>query len=141
MPTVPTLPYLLTYLTFTEKHLIEGQPKKLSIPPRQDSPHLKMPHNRSVGRDVWIFDRTNRSTPIGGLILTAGVTKSNLHAMIEIFVVFHGEYVLRNETDIAVEKDDTPLVAGNYYVDSRGMLLSNMCFYTANLLTSIHRHQ
>ncbi|KAH8647056.1 HNH endonuclease-domain-containing protein [Tricladium varicosporioides] len=90
------------------------------------------PLNRSKGRDVHIFDASDRNTSIGGLILTAGVTNANLYAMIEIFVIFdgedilqnessiaiEGEYILRNESSIAIEKDDSMLLPGNYYIHS-----------------------
>jgi hypothetical protein len=77
-----------------------------------------LPHNRSAGRDVHIFDTRDRSTSIGGLILTAGVTNTDLYAMIEIFVIFNGEYILRNESDITIDKDDSIVLPGNYYIDS-----------------------
>ena len=84
------------------------------------------PHNRSAGRNVHIFDASDRSTSIGGLILTAGVTNANLYAMIEIFVFFEGEYILRNESDITIEKDNSLLLPGNYYINSpRTSLLNN----------------
>ena len=76
------------------------------------------PNNRSAGRDVHIFDIRDRNTSIGGLVLTAGVTNSNLCTMIEIFVIFNGEYILRNESDIAIKKDNSILLPGKYYIDS-----------------------
>ncbi|KAH8650824.1 HNH endonuclease-domain-containing protein [Tricladium varicosporioides] len=75
-------------------------------------------HSRSAGRDVHIFDTHDRNTSIGGLILTAGVTNANLYAMIEIFVIFNGEYIIRNESDIMIEKNDSILLPGNYYINS-----------------------
>ncbi|KAG9234924.1 hypothetical protein BJ875DRAFT_504372 [Amylocarpus encephaloides] len=53
-------------------------------------------HNRSGGRNVHIFNTRDRSTLVGGLVLTTGVTNTNLYTMIEIFVIFSGEYVLQN---------------------------------------------
>jgi len=84
--------------------------------------------NRSVGRDVHIFDASDRSTSIGGLILTMGVTNANLYTMIEIFIFFDGEYILRNESDITIEKDDSLLQPGNYYIDSPRKSLFNSSF-------------
>ena len=75
-------------------------------------------HNRSAARDVHIFDASDRRTPIGGLILSAGVTNANLYAMVDIFVIFNSEYVLRNEDDVATDKNNSPLLPGNYYIDS-----------------------
>ena len=82
------------------------------------------PHNRSAGRDVHIFDASDRSTSIGGLILTAGVTNANLYAMVEIFVFFDSEYTLRNESDDTIGKDNSPLLPGNYYIDTPRTSLS-----------------
>jgi uncharacterized cupin superfamily protein len=104
-------------------------------PLREDTqPSPMAPQNRSAGRDVHIFDASDRSTSIGGLILTAGVTNANLHAMIEIIVFLDGEYILRNESGITIKKDDSLLLPGNYYIDSPRTSLSNkQRFYITNL--------
>jgi hypothetical protein len=86
------------------------------------------PSNRSAGRDVYIFDGRDRSTSIGGLILTTGITNANLYSMVEIFVIFNGEYVLRNENSITIEKDESPLLPGSYYIDSPGKSLFSAFF-------------
>jgi hypothetical protein len=86
------------------------------------------PYNRSTVRDVHIFDISDRDTSIGGLVLTAGVTNANLYAMIEIFVIFNGEYILRNESDTTIEKDNSPLLPGNYYIDSPCKYFFNIFF-------------
>lgn len=76
------------------------------------------PRNRSRGRNVHIFDASDRENSIGGLILTAGVTNANLYTMIEIFIIFNSEYILRNESDTTIERDNSPLLPGSYYIDS-----------------------
>lgn len=86
------------------------------------------PRNRSGGRDVHIFDIRDRSTSIGGLILTEGITNANLYTMIEIFILFNGEYILRNESGTTIKTDDSPLLPGNYYIDSPSMSLLNSFF-------------
>jgi hypothetical protein len=48
--------------------------------------------------------------------------------MIEIFVLFNSEYVLRNESDVEIAKDASLLLPGNYYIDSHGILSSNNSF-------------
>jgi hypothetical protein len=83
------------------------------------------PRNRSPGRDVHIFDTRDRCTSIGGLVLTEGVTNANLYTMIEIFVLFKREYVLRNESDVEIAKDASLLLPGNYYIDSPSSLFLN----------------
>jgi hypothetical protein len=98
----------------------------LHLPQLEDSTMLG--GNRSGGRDVFIFNASDRNTTIGGLILTNGVTNANLYAMIEIIVFFNGEYSLRNESNITIERDDSLLQSGNYYLDSPRKSLSNNSF-------------
>lgn len=90
------------------------------------------PQNRSAGRDVHIFDASDRSTSIGGLIITAGVTNANLYAMVEIFVFFDSEYTLRNESNITIEKDNSLLLPGNYFIDAPRTSLSINAFAWLN---------
>ena len=89
-------------------------------------PHLKdatMPsNNRSGGRDVHLFSKQDPNTKVGGLILTAGITNANLHTMVEILVIFHADYTLLGESGTKLEKDDSPLQPGNYYIASSGTL-------------------
>jgi hypothetical protein len=100
----------------------------------EDTRSTMPPLHRSRGRDVHIFDASDRDTSIGGLILTAGVTNANLYAMIDIFVILNGEYILRNESDTTIEKNDSLLLPGNYYIDSPRTSLSNkQRFYITNL--------
>jgi hypothetical protein len=116
--------------------IIEEHPKD-TLPHPADSPSSLLhedtqshmpPTNRSAGRDVHIFDTRDRSTSIGGLVLTKGVTNANLYTMIEIFVLFNSEYVLRNESDVEIAKDASLLLPGNYYIDSHSILSSNNSF-------------
>lgn len=65
-----------------------------------------------------MFEKKDRSTSIGGLTLTTGITNVNLYAMVEILVLFEGEYVLRSEGDRVIQRDNSPLLPGNYYLDS-----------------------
>jgi hypothetical protein len=107
-------------------NIIEDHSKDTPPPPadtpspllHEDTRSKMTPCNRSAGRDVHIFDKSDRSTSIGGLILTAGVTNANLYAMIEIFVIFNGEYSLQNESEVTIQKDDSPLLPGSYYIVS-----------------------
>ncbi|TAQ87471.1 hypothetical protein B7494_g4204 [Chlorociboria aeruginascens] len=62
-------------------------------------------NNRSGGRDVHIFSSSDRSTLLGGLILTIGITNSNLYTMVEKFVIIKDEFVLRNEKSINVNNE------------------------------------
>ena len=74
--------------------------------------------NRSQYRDVHIFDASDRNITIGGLILTKGVTNANLYTMVEIIIIVTSDFDLRNESGVTIEKDNSPLRPGNYYIDS-----------------------
>ena len=129
-----TLPYSADALLPHEDtllHLADNLPHPADTPSPllHEAARSKMPpRNRSGGRDVHIFDTGDRSTSIGGLILTDGITNDNLYTMIEIFVLFNGEYVLRNESGITIKKDSSPLPPGNYYIDSLRISLPNSFF-------------
>lgn len=83
-----------------------------------------MPPNRSVGRDVHIYNAKDPNTILGGLRLTRGVTNANLHAMIEIFCVFEMFYNLQSEDETVIQRDDHQLRPGKYFIVTEGMQLS-----------------
>src|ERR1700753_3576074 len=83
-----------------------------------------MPANRSTGRDVHVYNNNNRTTVLGGLILSPGVTNANFYAMIRIFVEFERRtFSLRNQNGIEIHKDHQPLQPGNYYIVTSGKFL------------------
>ena len=63
------------------------------------------PVNRSEGRDVHIYDSKDRTTMLGGLILSPGVTNANFYSMVEVFVLFTVPFSLQNEGSIEIKKD------------------------------------
>lgn len=79
--------------------------------------------NRSVGRNVHLYDSSDRTTVLGGLLLTAGVTKSNFHFMIEILLIFRSSYSVQAENGDPLERNDDPLLPGNYYVTGMVIVL------------------
>lgn len=81
--------------------------------------------NRSVGRDVFIYDANDPITVLGGLILTNGVTNSNFYSMVEVICIIGGDYFLRlgDEGGIVVQRDDGPLQPGKYYICTSGASL------------------
>lgn len=85
-----------------------------------------MPLNRSVGRDVHIYDAKDPTIALGGLILARGVTNANFHAMIEIFCIFEVSYILQGEDKAVIPRDDHPLHPGKYFIVTEGIQL----FYT-----------
>ncbi|KAF1811697.1 hypothetical protein P152DRAFT_507894 [Eremomyces bilateralis CBS 781.70] len=57
------------------------------------------PRDRSRGRDVHIYDASDRNTVLGGLILTNSITNANFLSMVEILVL-----------------NDSKLQPGKYYI-------------------------
>jgi len=87
-----------------------------------------MPANRSAGRDVHVYNNNNRTTVLGGLILSPGVTNANFYAMIRIFVEFTPRHFsrtfsLRNKSRITIQENHQPLQPGNYYIVTSGKFL------------------
>jgi hypothetical protein len=86
------------------------------------------PRDRSLGQNVHIYNNKNRSTVLGGLILSPGVTNANFYAMIRIFVEFIPRYFshtfsLRNQSRITIQENQQPLQPGNYYIITSGKFL------------------
>jgi hypothetical protein len=76
-----------------------------------------------MGRDVHIYDTSNRNTVLGGMILTNGVTNANFYSMVEIIILFTSSFELRDEDDARIERNDSPLQPGNYYITASGKSL------------------
>ncbi|KAG4444160.1 hypothetical protein IFR05_000389 [Cadophora sp. M221] len=111
-------------------HSADALPHLADTPPspllHKDTRSKMPPRDRSRGRDVHIFDARDRNTSIGGLILTAGITNANLYAMIQIFVIFEGEYSLQNESNVTILRDNNfLLLPGNYYIISSSPIQIN----------------
>lgn len=83
-----------------------------------------MPLNRSVGRDVHIYDAKDLNSILGGLRLTSGVTNANLYAMIDIFCIFELLYILQGEDKTVIQRDDHLLRPGKYFIVTEGTQLS-----------------
>lgn len=104
-------------------HLVDviSQPKVSTMP---DS-------DRSKYRNVHIFNASDRNTTIGGLILTTKndetncVTNANFYAMVEIITIPTSAFTLRNESDVAIEKNNSPLQPGKYYIHASRKFLGS----------------
>ncbi|KAK3168476.1 hypothetical protein OEA41_004924 [Lepraria neglecta] len=75
-----------------------------------------MAADRSIGRNVHLYDAKDRVTLLGGLILTNGVTKANFYSMVENFLLFQSSFSIEHETSATLEKNEEPLPRGDYYV-------------------------
>lgn len=84
---------------------------------RQDMPAA----NRIEGRNVHIYDARDPSKPLGGLILTDGVTNANFYAMINILFIFESRFTLRLDDDNKTVPDNCDaLQQGNYQIVTTG---------------------
>ena len=72
--------------------------------------------DRSLGRNVHIYDAKDRSKLLGGLILNNGITKSSLYSMVEIWLLFDSSFSIENEAAATLERNEDPLISGNYYI-------------------------
>ena len=86
------------------------------------------PRNRSAGRNVHIYNNKNRTTMLGGLILSPGVTNANFYAMIRILVEFTSRHFsrtfsLRDQSRTTIQENNQPLQPGNYYIITSGKFL------------------
>jgi hypothetical protein len=94
-----------------------------SNPSNQPQNSIMAPRNRSRGRNVHIYDTNDRSTILGGLILTNGVTNANFYYMVEILVLFTSNFELRDESNIKIERNDGSLRPGKYYINAASKFL------------------
>lgn len=95
----------------------------------QDSVDATPLPSRAEGRDVHVFNAGDPNTAIGGLFLTNGITNSTLYAIVEIIVVIKSDFILRNEVNTTLIRDDAPLQPGNYYIHSACKSLLSSLFY------------
>jgi hypothetical protein len=83
--------------------------------------------SRSLGRDVHIYNASDPTGPVlGGLILTNGVTNANFYSMVEVFLFFDSNYVLRHEDGTDVQRDEQALRPGNFYIVTDGRFLQRV---------------
>jgi hypothetical protein len=92
-------------------------------PSRQTSTNPPTPIDRSTGRNVHIYHAEDPTVVLGGLLVTNGVTNAIFYAMIEILVTFTDHFFLRDEEGTQIEKNNSPLLPGKYYIVSIGGFL------------------
>lgn len=78
------------------------------------------PAERAVIHNVHIYDNQNPHQRIGGLHLTNGVTKVLFYHMVGILIRVTQPWSLRDESNRELERKEDPLLAGNYFIVSRG---------------------
>ena len=77
--------------------------------------------SRSIGRDIYVYDEKDPNTVMGGLVLTSGITNANLYSMVEIICFFDSIFFLRDEYGTTIQRDDSSLYPGKYYILTSGM--------------------
>ncbi|KAI5850364.1 hypothetical protein DFP73DRAFT_539107 [Morchella snyderi] len=81
--------------------------------------------NRSLGRNVHIYNANDPAAELGGLVLTNGVTNANFYSMVEIICIFNHDYFIRDDGGTTVQRDNNPLQPGNYYILTDGSITVN----------------
>ena len=81
--------------------------------------------SRSLGRNVHIYSAKDTSTVIGGLVATNGMTNANFYSIVEIVFIFDNDYTLCYKSGTTVQRDDNPLQAGKYLINTAGSLTVN----------------
>ena len=79
----------------------------------------------ALGRNVHIYNARDTNTVLGGLFATDGMTNSNFYSMVEIVFNFDNGYTLSSESGATVQRDDHPLQAGKYFINTAGSLRVN----------------
>ena len=81
--------------------------------------------SRALGRNVHIYSAKDTNTVLGGLFATNGITNANFYSIVEIVFIFDNDYTLSSESGVTVQRDDHPLQAGKYFVNTAGSLTIN----------------
>ncbi|KAL2195323.1 HNH endonuclease-domain-containing protein [Corynascus similis CBS 632.67] len=92
-----------------------------------------MSGKRSLPRNVFIWhlngDNEDR-IPLGGLVLTAGVTNMDFRQMLDILLINSNDCVVQNEHGDEILRDDQPLLPGGYTVIADSVEVNNEVVYT-----------
>ena len=81
--------------------------------------------SRVLGRNVHIYRAGDTNTVLGGLFATNGITNANFYSMVEIVFIFDNDYTLSSESGVTVQRDNHPLQAGKYLINTAGSLTVN----------------
>ncbi len=77
--------------------------------------------NRSQARDVHVYDPKDLSKPLGGLVITPGITNANLYTWIPIICMLTTPYILQlDDGSTIIPKDNNALRPGSYHVITTG---------------------
>jgi hypothetical protein len=114
MSTPPTRSSLSSFNLLQPENTMEEY--EISPPPVID---------RSQGRNVHIFNSSENTTPVGGLVLTNGLTNANLYSMVEIIVIVTSPFTLRSKDNDIITRDGNLLQPGSYYICSASRIYTS----------------
>ena len=80
---------------------------------------------RALGRNVYIYSARGTNTVLVGLSLTDGITRANSYSVVEIVFIFDNDYTPDSESGTTVQRDNHPLKAGKYLINTAGSLKVN----------------
>ena len=69
---------------------------------------------------TFTYGANGPDTVLEGLILTNGVTNANFYSMVEVILFFNSNYVLRDQDDMILQRNDQPLHRGSYFIVTDG---------------------
>ncbi|PUU82981.1 hypothetical protein B9Z19DRAFT_1073863 [Tuber borchii] len=82
--------------------------------------------SRAIGRNVHIYSAGDISTVLGGLVVTESMTNANFYSIVEITFILDSDYTLRRKkSGTIVQRDNGPLQAGKYLINTAGSLKVN----------------
>ncbi|AEO60038.1 hypothetical protein MYCTH_2120123 [Thermothelomyces thermophilus ATCC 42464] len=90
-----------------------------------------MSGKRARSRDVFVWDLNDNEDriPLGGLVLTAGITNTDFRQMLDILIT-SCDYVVQNEHGDEVLRDNQPLLPGDYFIIADEVEVNNEVVYT-----------
>lgn len=106
-----------------------------------------MPGNRSLARDIFIWDLNSDNEdriPLGGLVLTAGMTNTDFRQMLDILLLTSSDCLIQNQDGDTILRDDQPLRPGHYTVIADTVEVSSftilimLSVYISNNVTKVN---
>lgn len=81
--------------------------------------------DRTIDRDLHLYDGTDRQTLLGGLVVTHGMTNANFYSMVGILLLTGapGLLSIQDANFVVLERNDHALLPGDYYVAGNSLTL------------------
>ncbi len=92
--------------------------------------------NRSALRDVFIWDLEDNEDriPLGGLVLSNGITNQDFHEMLRIILITSSDCILQDDYGGLLPEDDQALRPGNYYISANKIEVNFICSILFSLI-------